>query len=139
MARNGTVCQFGSSRIAARLRPANTAQAISGATGRMRRRPWRSLEGTRAVPSGRRPAFGSGAVVVADEILRLHNVQACTGAGSRSNRAWRPGRGRAARGRAVARSLTVPRYSTIPGDAHDAPSSVDRLPRDRGGATAAGG
>src|SRR6266581_828086 len=39
MARNGTVCHAGNSRIAARLRPANTAQAMSSAIGRSRHRP----------------------------------------------------------------------------------------------------
>ena len=48
MARNGTVCHAGNSRIAARLRPANAAQAMSGATGRSRRRP----------PRGAGPAAG---------------------------------------------------------------------------------
>ena len=61
MARNGTVCQAGSSRIAARLRPANTAQAISGATGRIRRRRCRSAKVIRATPAGRSPASSSGA------------------------------------------------------------------------------
>src|ERR1700730_18451009 len=48
MARNGTVCHAGNSRIAARLSPANTAQAMSSANGRSRRRP----------PSGTGPGAG---------------------------------------------------------------------------------
>ncbi len=39
----------------------NTAQAISGATGRIRRRPWRSAAVTRATPTGRPPTSSSGA------------------------------------------------------------------------------
>ena len=74
MARNGTVCHAGNSRIAARLRPANAAQAMSGATGRSRRRPPRG-----AGPAGRPVAGtagvrrGRGWLVAADKVLRPHD------------------------------------------------------------------
>ena len=64
MARNGTVCHAGNSRIAARLRPANAAQAMSGATGRSRRNPPRGTGPAPAArsrgPPGAAPARGAG-------------------------------------------------------------------------------
>ena len=59
MARNGTVCQAGRSRMAARLRPTNTTQAISGAIGRIRCRLIRSASVTGA-PRGARGAGSAG-------------------------------------------------------------------------------
>src|SRR5213083_1562167 len=60
MARNGTVCHAGNSRIAARLRPANAAQAMSSANGRSRRRPPRGM-GAAAGRSRGPPTSGTGA------------------------------------------------------------------------------
>src|SRR5215472_10455770 len=59
MARNGTVCHAGNSRIAARLRPANPAQAMSSANGRSRRRPRRG-QGAAAGRSRGPPTSGTG-------------------------------------------------------------------------------